>query len=87
MKFRKKPATVDAWRIDHDNDDTNSIPIWVIEALRDRRICGLPTGGININTLEGVMHGKPGDWLVKGHLKGELWAVDREIFEASYEPA
>lgn len=87
MKFRKKPVVVEAWKIDHTSDDTGAIPQWVLQAVLDKRICGLITGGINISTLEGVMHGKPGDWLVKGHLKGELWAVDREIFEATYEPA
>jgi uncharacterized pyridoxamine 5'-phosphate oxidase family protein len=35
-------------------------------------------------TLEGLVKGKAGDWLVKG-CKGELYPIAKEIFEQSYE--
>jgi hypothetical protein len=37
-----------------------------------------------VETLEGVMEGKKGDYLCKGPA-GELWPVDAEIFEQTYE--
>lgn len=39
-----------------------------------------------VETLEGTMQGKAGDWLVTG-LKGEQYPVDDEIFRATYELA
>lgn len=36
-----------------------------------------------IGTLEGVMRGQPGDYLIQG-IKGELYPCKREIFEATY---
>lgn len=35
-------------------------------------------------TLEGIMTGKPGDYLMEG-IKGELYPCDKTIFEESYE--
>ncbi len=37
-----------------------------------------------IPTLEGVMRGEPGDWLIEG-VKGEVYACKPDIFEATYE--
>jgi hypothetical protein len=37
-----------------------------------------------VETLEGVMKGKAGDWLMIG-IKGEMWLCDKAIFEATYE--
>lgn len=36
-----------------------------------------------IQTLEGVMTVKPGDFVMEG-IKGELYAIDKEIFHATY---
>lgn len=38
-----------------------------------------------LTTLEGVMEVPWGAWIVTG-AKGEKWAVQNEIFRASYEP-
>ena len=52
---------------------------------------GIPTEGptdsigLFINTLEGQMLARQGDWIVKG-VAGEFYAVKDEIFKASYEP-
>ena len=40
----------------------------------------------NISTLEGMMHGNPGDWLIRG-VKDELYPCEKSIFFQSYEPA
>jgi len=37
-----------------------------------------------VKTLEGLMKGKKGDYLIEG-IKGELYICDREIFEESYD--
>ena len=40
--------------------------------------------GFAVETLEGVMTGQPGDYLVIG-TQGERYIIKREIFEATYE--
>lgn len=37
-----------------------------------------------VDTLEGLMHGNAGDYLVTG-IQGERYPCKKEIFEASYE--
>jgi len=36
-----------------------------------------------VETLEGIMHGYPGDYLCRG-IEGEFWPVKKEIFERTY---
>lgn len=38
----------------------------------------------DIQTLEGVMHANPGDWIVTG-VDGEQWPVKKEIFDKTYD--
>ena len=40
----------------------------------------------SVETLEGIMEGKAGDWLMIG-VNGEMYPCDAEVFEKSYEPA
>lgn len=37
-----------------------------------------------VETLEGVMSGKKGDWLMVG-IHGEMYPIDNDIFIASYD--
>lgn len=37
-----------------------------------------------IHTLEGVMKGKPGDWIIVG-VEGEIYACDYRIFQKTYD--
>ncbi|PHQ30247.1 PGDYG domain-containing protein [Leeuwenhoekiella nanhaiensis] len=37
-----------------------------------------------VKTLEGMMQGKPGDWLMEG-IQGELYACDDSIFKKTYD--
>lgn len=37
-----------------------------------------------VESLEGLVRGKPGDWLMRG-IQGELYVCDREIFEKTYD--
>lgn len=36
-----------------------------------------------VEAMEGDHSGKPGDWLAQGPA-GELWVIDRAVFEATY---
>ncbi|MDG1571169.1 hypothetical protein OZ410_02500 [Robiginitalea sp. M366] len=36
-----------------------------------------------VETMEGTLSGKPGDWLMVG-IHGEMYPIDREIFEKTY---
>jgi hypothetical protein len=42
--------------------------------------------GLLIPTLEGLMIGVEGDWIIRG-VKGELYPCKPDIFDATYEPA
>ena len=37
-----------------------------------------------VETLEGTLRGKAGDWLMVG-VQGEMYPIDREIFEKTYD--
>ena len=39
---------------------------------------------VDIPTLEGVLRGEPGDWLIEG-VRGEVYACKPDIFEDTYE--
>lgn len=40
----------------------------------------------SVETLEGTMEGKAGDWLMIG-VNGEMYPCDADVFEKTYEPA
>lgn len=40
---------------------------------------------MNIETLEGVMHAEPGDWIITG-VNRERYPCKPDIFEKTYEP-
>ncbi len=40
----------------------------------------------SVETLEGTMEGKPGDWLMIG-ASGEMYPCDAGVFEKTYEEA
>ena len=44
-----------------------------------------PAREMNIETLEGVMHAEPGDWIITG-VNGERYPCKPDIFEKTYEP-
>lgn len=85
MKYRKKPVVIEAHRIGID-----PWPEAAWSAVIENKIvlhnCGEKDGFIEIFTLEGVMQGDHGDWLIRG-VKGEFYPCKADIFEATYEPA
>lgn len=89
MKYRKKPVVVEAIQLRWDT--WNEMCDWVgVGKLEDGKPQGimLPEGkcGLHIPTLEGLMLGSEGDWIIKG-IKGEIYPVKPDIFAATYESA
>lgn len=85
--YRKKPVVIEAVQFTGQNG--NEILAWsggtvlvspVLEPTTDN-----PTGAyVQVKTLEGVMVGRVGDWIIRG-VKGELYPIKPDIFEATYE--
>lgn len=79
-KYRKKPVIIEAVQITsqtfdapHPNPEHIS---GVIYCPAEREV--------RIPTLEGVMTGKLGDWIITG-VKGERYPCKPDIFAATYE--
>lgn len=84
MKAVKKKIEVDVWQLDGKRGWIVR-PDWVLEKM--------DTGALyydeefqqwRIETLEGVMLAKNGDYLIKG-VKGEIYPCKKDVFEESYE--
>lgn len=83
MKYRKKPVVIEVFRLIKGE----IIPQWFIEEWHAGNISliGNEDGmSADINTLEGIMHASPGDYIIKG-VHGELYPCKPDIFEATYE--
>jgi hypothetical protein len=80
-KFRKKPVVIDAWPIRGGEADGD-----LAQAVVDGKLRYCEDGSVLIDTLEGVMQGFVGDWIIRG-VKGEFYPCKPDIFAATYEPA
>lgn len=93
MKFRKKPVVIEALQFDGSWQSAKPILDWMEpERPIDRSGArwsdarpGRPEGLLYINTLEGEMTARPGDWVIRG-VQGEFYPCKPDIFEATYEP-
>lgn len=79
-KFRKKPVVIEAFRYLFDDR-----PDWFCDKVTTNEIVTHGTH-CDIHTLEGVMRGDVGDYIIKG-VKGEIYPCKPDIFAATYEPA
>jgi len=78
MKYRKKPVVIEAVQFTGDNHFT-------LGAFCGRK--ARPDGdNLLIDTLEGEMTARPGDWIIQG-VHGEFYPCKPDIFAATYEPA
>ena len=87
MKYRKKPVVIEAFRYGMESRpdwfDTkvtsNDIITYVGTDIRDssQYYC-------EIKTLEGIMRGNCGDYIIKG-VQGEVYPCKPDIFEMTYE--
>ena len=92
MKVRKLPVELRAFKIP-SNPTMVHTPNWIHKAIHDKVIHvhypndkprELQYHELHIHTLEGMMIGKPGDYIIQG-VVGELYPVREEIFVLSYE--
>lgn len=94
MRFRKKPVVIEAVRIGANpgSGDVSACfterPAWLTAAVEDGTVRNAEgqDDGVIVRTLEGELHGRPGDWLIRG-TAGELYPCKPEIFAATYETA
>lgn len=81
QKFRKKPVVIEAVQITGAMfDDSHPNPEHIIGLIYNPR-----HKNVTIPTLEGVMRGEVGDWIIKG-VNGELYPCKNDIFQKTYEP-
>jgi hypothetical protein len=90
MKFRKKPVVIEAVQIEKRMDMLS--PDWWANAVQSNQVILHGVGKltrdqpwVEIHTLEGVMRGDAGDWIIQG-VQGELYPCKPDIFEMTYEP-
>jgi hypothetical protein len=92
MRYTKKPVTIEAFQITEELAIANLIDnlplpfgITLSGSYRrdDRTVSYAYTC---IETPEGKMKAKIGDWIIKG-VKGELYPCKPDVFEASYDSA
>ncbi len=76
--YRKKPIEIEAFRYWIDNR-----PDWFCDKVSTNEII-THTTHCEIQTLEGVMCGLVGDYIIKG-IKGEIYPCKPDIFEATYD--
>jgi hypothetical protein len=84
MKFRKRPVVIDAEKF--DGTEESIVRIMALPRKDSALAIRSEQGAIFIPTLEGLMRGDPGDWIICG-VKGELYPCKPEIFDATYERA
>ena len=89
-KYRKKPVVIDAFQFYVD-----PMPDWFMDKLTSNDVtlvkCNYKRYSIEeayceIETLEGVMIGNGGDYIIKG-VMGEIYPCKPDIFEQTYEVA
>lgn len=83
-KFRKKPVIIDAVQFTDDSFETTQAINELLDPLRvSYRNPKHPV--LIIDTLEGEMTARIGDWIIKG-VNGECYPCKPDIFEKTYEP-
>lgn len=81
-RYRKKPVVIEAMRFVGGRESAHEVKAFAGDSF----ICWwFNHDTIGIETLEGTMHAKPGDWIIKG-VAGEFYPCKPDIFEATYEP-
>jgi hypothetical protein len=85
-KYRKKPVVIEAVQLRWDTWSEMCDHAGV-----GKLVDGKPEGdqdgeaiGLDIPTLEGLMHANENDWIIKG-VNGELYPCKPDIFEKTYE--
>lgn len=82
-KFRKKPVVIDAVLWDGNLETLEQLGCWSLDTTPTQ--C-LTSFDLEIETLEGVVTAKVGDYVIKG-VQQELYPCKPDIFAATYEAA
>lgn len=80
-QYTKKPVTIEAVQL-----KAGEQPSELAADVASGRVRYVEDGTALIDTLEGSMIARPGDWIIRG-VKGELYPCKPDIFAASYMPA
>ena len=80
-KYRKKPVVVEA--VQWDGKNRKEIRAWAGNVVFVN-YADSSDKNLYIETLEGQMVARIGDWIIKG-IKGEFYPCKPDIFEATYE--
>ena len=88
MKFRKKPIVIEAFKL---NNKGLIEECWFWKAVQNGtitphnfKIFSPGPAWCEINTLEGTMIAKAGDYIIRG-VNGEIYPCKADIFEKTYE--
>ncbi len=87
MRYRKKPIVVDAIQLTDNN--RAAVAEWLADMQVRHKVpmsFNPETGTYTIETLEGNMLARIGDFIIRG-VKGELYPCKPDIFYETYEPA
>lgn len=78
-RYRKRPVVIEAFCLGVD-----PMPDWFCDAISDGKIHTSAEGHCFIETLEGVLRGNAGDYIIQG-VKEEIYACKPDIFAMTYE--
>lgn len=92
MKYRKKPVVIEAWKMERDRESiANMIELVsgvdMSTSIIGRNACieeAKREGGVRIETLEGTMLARFGDYVIQG-ISGEFYPCKPDIFEQTYD--
>lgn len=83
-KYRSVPVTIEAMQLEPETDNWKDVCDWVsISSDYNVEIAHVGDGVLVIETLEGPMTARPGDYVIKG-LIGEFYPCKSEVFEQKY---
>jgi hypothetical protein len=86
VKYRKKPIVIEAVRFNGSSSAMAAINKWMETGVyTPPAVQTRDYMTVAICTLEGEMHARPGDWIIKG-VKGEFYPCKPDVFAATYEP-
>lgn len=89
--YRKRPVTIQATQWTGGQIDALRVMKWINSGggyallAADEHNIMIDEYKIMIETLEGVMWARVGDWIIRG-VKGEYYPCKPDIFAATYEP-
>lgn len=80
--YRKKPVVIEAMRFTDEDKDRVFNFVTCNKSARHDAESGDPI--LDIQTLEGVMSARLGDWVIKG-VEGEFYPCAHSVFEKLHE--